>query len=675
MIFNWRNAQGMNGRIHKLILNKAMLVQLLGLLCFVIFTTFVSANQIEAQRAAFKQAVKFAQSGDAKSLSHESRLLQNYLLKPDIQAIYLNRTVKRQSNKTIKNFLASYPDHATSNDLLRKWLNHLHATGQWKAYIEHAPVPDFSKDRVSRRCQYLEAQSKAWQTVDFNQFALPIWLVGKSQPDECDGLFEILKARGYLKSDQIHSRIELSLEKAKFKLATYLSGFLSNKERSKIAGKIALWRKMSINPGKMLKDARTWKDTKTSQAIVAYGIRKQARLDIDTAINLWSDLRDKFSFNNSERNAIENYLALRAAYQRHPKTQQVYSLSDNNSMSLREREWQIRNALWKQDWRKVLIAIDQMPETSRKTSQWQYWSARALGELGQVNEAKAIYQDLASKHGYFNFLAADQLNTNYYFSHTPVVANENILQKLATRQDLQRARELLAVNMPGRSRSEWRSALKRMQADEKTQAGLLAQRWNLPTSSIQTAVNSGARADIDILYPRAYEEYVLQTAKRFALEPAWVFGVIRQESLFMPDVRSSANAYGLMQLLPATAKQTARKNKIKYRGYSHLITPSRNIVLGSAYLAEVNRRLQSNPALATAAYNGGPHRVRKWLPKHSMPADIWVENIVFNETRNYVQKVLTNKVIYSWRMQGQPLRLNSFMKTVRPLDSIRTAQN
>lgn len=432
---------------------------------------------------------------------------------------------------------------------------------------------------------------------------------------------------------------------------------------------------MSADPLTQLQNSLRWQDAEHTQAIVGYGIRKLARIDIDDALPLWEKLEVKFNFPLSEKNSIENYLALRAAYQRHPLTKQAYHGTDPDSMSVREREWQIRSALWERDWQAVLNAIEQMPEKSRLSSQWLYWQARAMAQLGNTTEANAIFTELAKSHGYFQFLAADQIDAEYRFIHKPVIANESIIDALSMRNDLLRAKELSLVNMPGRSRSEWRSVLNRLGDDEKTQAGLLAQRWNLPTSSIQTAVNSAAREDIDIMYPRNYEAFVLKTAERFSLDPAWVFGVIRQESLFMPDVRSSANAYGLMQLLPATAKQTARKNKIRYRGYSQLINPAGNIELGAAYLSEVNRRLQSNPALASAAYNGGPHRVRKWLPASEMPADIWVENIVFNETRNYVQKVLSNKVIYSWRLRGQPLRLKDMMKTVQPLESVRIAQN
>jgi len=272
-----------------------------------------------------------------------------------------------------------------------------------------------------------------------------------------------------------------------------------------------------------------------------------------------------------EKNAIENYVALRAAYKRDPLTKNVYAAADTSTMSLREREWQIRNALWNQDWATVLTSIQDMPSSSKDTSQWKYWKARALAQLNQTDEATIIYQELAQKQGYFEFLAADQLQSEYQFSHQALIVDPVIQATLKQRFDLRRSRELAVIGMQGRSRTEWRTALNSMSAIEKTQAGYLAKTWDLPTNSIRTAVNSQAGEDIDILYPRAYEKHVFAKAKRYSLNPAWVFGVIRQESLFMPDVKSSANAYGLMQLLPATAKQTAKKIFLKYKNVYKII--------------------------------------------------------------------------------------------------------
>jgi len=387
---------------------------------------------------------------------------------------------------------------------------------------------------------------------------------------------------------------------------------------------------------------------------------------VEKAIPLWKNLSRSFNFNTATRDEINNYVALRAAYQRHPQTSQQYAITTPTSLSLRENEWQIRNALWNQDWQGVLDAISILSPESQKSSQWSYWKARALEQTGNSATAQDQYRSIADKKNYFGFLASDRLQQNYQFNNPTNLPNEASIKKLSSQVDFRRARELQAVKKFGWSRSEWRTAVKKLSNNEKIQAAILAFRWNLPTNGIRSAVNSSASKDLELMYPISFENHVNKYAHQKSLEPAWVMGLIRQESLFMQDVKSSANAYGLMQLLPATAKQTAKRHKFSYRGYSHLVSPSHNIRLGTSYLSQIQRQLQANPVLATAGYNGGPHRVKKWLPKKTLPADIWIENIVFNETRNYVQKVMANKVIYSWRMYNKPIRLSDVLPDVHP---------
>jgi len=625
-----------------------------------------AADGTPEQRKAFLKAMAFAAEGNAEALVHEKSLLSDYILKPDIQATYLKNSIKKQPNKVIVDFLARHPDNATSNQVLRSWLDHLYKTKQWKTYLNHFPTTNLSETSAGRQCEHMLARIRSSVNVDLSVEALPLWMIGKSQTSQCDPLFEIMKNKGLLTKQRLQERINLSLERAQFGLANYLTKPLMPKDREWSKKYISAWQKMSFNPNSRLKASLKWPNNEPNRNIVAYGIKKQARLDIKKALPLWEKLAKHYSFSTNQTNEINNYLALRAAYQRNKTALKQYAKADAESRSLRESEWQVRNALWHQDWQAVINAIDGLPTGSQTTTQWRYWKARAYEALGQPSYAKQLYTEVASEKGYFSYLSADRINRAYNFPSVNTLADESTIQRLSKRLDFRRAREWHAVSKLGFSRSEWRSAVRKIPKEEKAQAAILAARWKLPTNSIRSAVNSAAINDIKLMYPIEFKNHVDQYAKAKGLEPAWVMGLIRQESLFMQDVRSSANAYGLMQLLPSTAKQTAKRNKIKYAGYSHLISPKHNIRLGTAYLAQVSNRLQSNPALASAAYNGGPHRVKKWLPETKLPADIWIENIVFNETRNYVQKVMENKVIYSSLMYSKPIRLSDILVDVKP---------
>ena len=167
-------------------------------------------------------------------------------------------------------------------------------------------------------------------------------------------------------------------------------------------------------------------------------------------------------------------------------------------------------------------------------------------------------------------------------------------------------------------------------------------------------------------FPLPHREAIFTNARQYDLDPALIYGVIRQESAFMEEARSPVGALGLMQLMPATGKQTARALKIRYRGSQVLLKSDQNIRLGSAYLNKLLQRYNGSPVLAAAAYNAGPHRVSRWLPgDHSVPASLWAERIPFKETRNYVRRVLAYATVFEWRLERPVTRLSQRMPAIQ----------
>ncbi len=172
-----------------------------------------------------------------------------------------------------------------------------------------------------------------------------------------------------------------------------------------------------------------------------------------------------------------------------------------------------------------------------------------------------------------------------------------------------------------------------------------------------------------IRYPLPYQQSFEQSSTAARISPTWAYGIARSESLFMRDVRSSAGAIGLMQLMPATGREVARTIRLRYSGLQTLTNPESNIRLGTSYLGQMAKRYSGNPVLATAAYNAGPHRVDRWLPDDgSVDARVWIENIPFNETRKYVKRVLAAQAIFHWRMTGQVRRLSDELRLVKAID-------
>jgi soluble lytic murein transglycosylase len=226
------------------------------------------------------------------------------------------------------------------------------------------------------------------------------------------------------------------------------------------------------------------------------------------------------------------------------------------------------------------------------------------------------------------------------------------------RTDVTVARLLFEEGLTVMARRQWDFVTGRLDEEEQKAAAILANRWNWHSRSAVTAHQSGLTDDYELRYPLAFEKPLKNAAKRHDISLSWLSGLMRSESLFMHDIRSPAGALGLMQVMPRTGRQTAKELNLRWRGNNTLINPSTNIRIGSYYLAKQLERF-GHPALATAAYNAGPHRVKQWMPDESMPLDAWVASIPFTETRNYVQRVLSAQVIYEWRYNGAITRLES----------------
>jgi soluble lytic murein transglycosylase len=227
-----------------------------------------------------------------------------------------------------------------------------------------------------------------------------------------------------------------------------------------------------------------------------------------------------------------------------------------------------------------------------------------------------------------------------------------------------RIRELQALGRSADVSREWRELTRTDDPAELRTAALLGQRLGLVTESIFTLARSDYWDDIDLRFPLLYTELVGARADELRLPPEWVYAVIRQESAFDADVASHAGAVGLMQLMPGTARDMARAAGLPAPRRMDLIDPALNIALGTRYLALMRERFGGNQVLATAAYNAGPGAVSRWLPDAPMAADLWLSEIPYRETRDYVRRVLTYRVIYAHRLKLGQFRLGALLAPV-----------
>ena len=315
-----------------------------------------------------------------------------------------------------------------------------------------------------------------------------------------------------------------------------------------------------------------------------------------------------------------------------------------------------------------------MAQQEREREEWRYWEAIALLRSGKLFEGRGALEELSEERSYYGFLAADELGADYALDTMALAASDVALAEIASNPGIIRARELFLVGLDGSGRSEWQATIRYLDADEKLQAAILADRWGWHSRAISTLASIGEYDDLTIRYPLPWQEQFETYSSAASIDTTWAYGVARSESLFMRDARSSAGAIGLMQLMPRTGRMVARQINLHYTGLYTLTNPESNIRLGTSYLGQMAERFGGHRVLATAAYNAGPHRVEAWLPeKGAEDARAWIENIPFNETRKYVKRVLSAQAIFHWRMTGQQRRLSEGLQQVTAPGETRLA--
>ena len=334
-----------------------------------------------------------------------------------------------------------------------------------------------------------------------------------------------------------------------------------------------------------------------------------------------------------------------------------YRNADRNQLNSEQFEWFARAALRQQNWTELANIIQTMPPKLQNDPTWQYWLARALAAQGKRSEAQALYQKAAaSGRNFYAVLATEELGGRVNTQNNAPAAQDANITQLGKDGAIQRALHLFHTSqqsgnwkMRRQAQNEWKYATRGMNEGTLLTAAQLASNHQFYEMSIHSADKTHNLLNYNLRYPTPFRELVTQYGNENGVDPAWVYGLIRQESRFVMGAQSSVGAQGLMQVMPATASMIARKIGMDN---SELYTMNGNIRMGTWYMADARNSLSNSDVLATAGYNAGPGRARKWQGA-SMEGAIYAETIPFNETRDYVKKVLTNSVYYA-NLLGEP---------------------
>ena len=332
-------------------------------------------------------------------------------------------------------------------------------------------------------------------------------------------------------------------------------------------------------------------------------------------------------------------------------------------------EDQARAALAEQDWTGLERILRAMDPALRQSPTWTYWHGRAQDALGHHKQARHIFQSLATRHDYYGKLAREELALPPAALPAPKAPPASLVKAMDDNDGIRQAMAFYALGLRGEGNREWNFQMRGRNEQELRAAATWAARHGL----LDRAINTDERiltgqADYSLRFPTPFAEQLLTITSQQAVDPAWVYGLIRQESRFVMQARSHVGASGLMQIMPDTARWVARQmgNTTYQAGQIDDLTT--NLTFGSYYLKRALDDLSGSPVLATAGYNAGPRRAHTWRASLSRPLEgaIFTELIPFTETRHYVKAVLSNTVDYATLFSGQPQSLKSWLATITP---------
>ncbi|HEX4023695.1 MAG TPA: transglycosylase SLT domain-containing protein [Steroidobacteraceae bacterium] len=617
-----------------------------------------------AQQAAVRQAFIDALQRIRLRLPEppDSAALQAYPLHAYLVAARLQRDLQRQPSSQLDSridaFLRTHAGQPVTHDLQHAWLTSLADRQRWDWFLPralHVSDPQLV-------CERLAGRLATGDTAGLAAAVLERWSAPLQQPPACNTVFDWLRQRGALTSALAQDRVRAALAAGDARLAQAdLSGVATAQ-----AAPLLQWAQLLQTPRAALSALAADPAMAVEPQALAAGFARLSLRDSAAAAALLPQLLARPDMTPALHMQLQRDAALGLAYDHDPLATAAFVGLPAPMLDPQVQQWRVRAALWIGDYRQALDWIDQMPDALGAQPRWRYWRARAIDAIEGPTVAAPLYAEIAGLRDYYGYLAADRLQRGYDLNARPTLDDTAAQSALAAEPGLIRAHELFACGLYDDAVAEWATALRGATAALRVQAAHLATRWGWYAQSIESLAQADEWDDVRLRYPRPYGEAIAAAARLTRLPADWILAVMRQESLFRPDAVSSADARGLMQLQPPTAAAVALRWHLPSPAPDALFDPSAAVPLGAARLRELLDGHGGQLALALAAYNAGTAPVARWLPPHPMDADIWIENIPYNETRGYVEHILEHIVAYVWTRQAEPPQLAALLPPVQP---------
>jgi peptidoglycan lytic transglycosylase len=608
----------------------------------------VTAANAWASRDTAPIARDAMRTGEKTNPGHSLAGIRGQVLEPYVQYRNLALHIGQVPASEVASFLQRHENTLLAERLRIQWLKHLARNGLWRDFDRDYPLLVGSDREL--HCYALQSRLQRNEGGALDE-ALDLWL-SLDLPDSCAAPLAALHAAGRVGTDDVWERLRRLLEDGRMGAARASAELLPAVDQPDPR---SLAKAVDAPAAYLDRQDATFPAQLVPRELAVAALARLARSDPKVAAERLESLKSRLSA--AQRGHLYAQLGWQAALRHLPEALAWYQAAGDAILSDEQLAWKARAALRAEDWQQVLAAIEVMRAQLSTQPDWIYWRARALAALGRGDDARLLYRSIAGEASFYGNLADEELGGTIAAPPRAAPATRGEVAAVAGQPEIKRALALLRLNLRTDAVAEWNWALRGRSDRFLLAAAEYARRNQLFDRAISAAERTRSEHDFELRYLAPFRREVEPKARALGLDRAWVYGLIRQESRFVSDARSWAGACGLMQLMPATAHWLARKLGMKRLSAARISDRNTNIVLGTNYLKLVLTSLDDYPVLASAAYNAGPGRAKRWRGARPLEGAIYAETIPIAETREYVKKVMSNAVYYAALFEGKPQSL------------------
>jgi len=600
--------------------------------------------------AAFLSARDAYRNGERVRLGRQVEALKGHPLQVWAEYWQLRQKLEDGDSAGIPDYLNRHPGAYTAEKLRGDWLKVLGKGGAWETYQRELPALVQADAEIN--CYTAQGQRNP-------EMVRALWLSGQDLPGSCNALVDQLVAAGNLTVEEVWQRVRRLLEAKRVGAAREAAAYLPAGEG--FGGQL---ESITQNPARYLDKPRDgFAATRGGRETVLFAIQRHARSEPQDAAARFSRIEAKFTA--EERAYAWGQLGWQGALRHLPEALSWFEKSAGTFLTEEQLAWRTRAALRLHDWATVQRTIAAMPATVAAQSDWTYWQARALLAQGKAEEARPLLARIGGQPNFYGNLADEELGRPIAVPPRAAAPTKDEFTAATAHPGLQRALALFRLDMRTEGVREWVFSLRGMDDRQLLAAADLARSKQIWDRAINTADRTQTQHDYSLRYIAPFREAVAPRASELSLDHGWVYGLMRQESRFIMDAKSTVGAKGLMQLMPATAKWVAKKINMPNFSQARVTDMDVNVTLGTNYMKMVLDSLDNHPVLASAAYNAGPGRARRWRAEQPIEGAIYAETIPFSETRDYVKKVMSNAVYYNTLFENKPQSLKARLGIIR----------